>query len=84
MLLNMLIGMMEKRITEVESHKDTILKLEKLSVLYYSNVINILRPKCRSLRHLNRSLIRHHRSLRQLDLLLRSYDRLGYNKGNKE
>ena len=48
------------------------------------DVINILRPKCQSLWHLNPLLIRHHRSLWQLDLLLRSYDRPGYNKGNKE
>ena len=35
-LFNMLVGIMTKRITEIESHKDTLLKLEKLSVLFYS------------------------------------------------
>ena len=47
-------------------------------------VINILRPKCRSLQHLNRSLIHHYRLPWQLDLSLQTYDRPGYNKGNKE
>ena len=33
-LLNMLIGIMTKRITDIQEHKDTLLKLEKLSVIF--------------------------------------------------
>ena len=36
------------------------------------------------MRHLNRSLICHHRLLQHLDLSLRSYEGLSFNKGNKE
>ena len=31
----MLIGIMSQRITEIEEHKDTLLKLEKLSIILY-------------------------------------------------
>ncbi len=34
-LLNMLIGVMSQRITEIEEHKNTLLKLEKLSVTLF-------------------------------------------------
>ncbi len=35
-LVNMLIGIMGRRITEIENHKDTLLKLEKLSIYFYA------------------------------------------------